>query len=593
MIRLAQKFLLAAALVAVAPVALSQSTQSPAFTIGAGVRSFVPSTYHADRQNWAIAEDNRGILYFGNTSGVLEFDGTRWRRIQLPGGHGAFALAKAADGRILVGGEGEVGWLEPDSSGSMVYVSKAADLPEAFRSTGDPVIQILDTPIGQVFVSDHWLFVRPATGALTVLHSGDHFLHAAWFMDALYVLDSGRGLTRLDATTLHDVRGGADTRGITMLVTGAGLLIPSYNDGLVLYSPGSSNPWAVQHLNGWSDEDTADVTSAVAINDNLLALGTAKHGVALIDLRGGVLDRLGPAQGLADLHVYSVAYDHQGGLWLALDNGVSLVSLNLPSDASAAPFNAWVRGVYGTRDEKLLFGGAYTSSGGGVQQLTQGVAQRLTFPYNYNAFRFEYSANGLEAKGDMEFQTYVQGVDTDWSGWSTRTEREFTQLSPGHWVFRVRSRKSGGQVSGEGVYELQITPAWYNTWWFLVFQVLFVLGALLLPGHAHHYKVLQEALTTFAVIVPFIYLGNWLGEMVNHYYSTNIAFIQVLTSALLAFVLDPVQNYLKMHVQRRNERRRLHHLHLKQARESKGAESPEAPQDKDVPDPGKSDSQPD
>ena len=49
MIRLAQKFLLAAALVAVAPVALSQSTQSPAFTIGAGVRSFVPSTYHADR----------------------------------------------------------------------------------------------------------------------------------------------------------------------------------------------------------------------------------------------------------------------------------------------------------------------------------------------------------------------------------------------------------------------------------------------------------------------------------------------------------------------------------------------------------------
>ena len=184
-----------------------------------------------------------------------------------------------------MGGEGEVGWLAPDASGSMVYVSKAADLPDAFRSAGDPVIQILDTPIGQVFVSDHWLFVRPATGALTVLRSGDHFLQAAWFNGALYVLDSGRGLTRLDGGALQNVAGGADMRGVTMVVTGAGLLIPSYNNGLVLYSPGSANPWQTLHVNGWNAEDNAGVTSAVALNQNLVALGTAKHGVALIDLQ--------------------------------------------------------------------------------------------------------------------------------------------------------------------------------------------------------------------------------------------------------------------------------------------------------------------
>jgi len=562
MTRLAQQFALVAAFVSagLSPAALAQ-TSSTSVNAGAAVRNFLPAVYHADRQNWAVAEDNRGILYFGNTTGVLEFDGVRWRRIQLPGGRGAFALGKSADGRILVGGNGEVGWLAPDASGSMAYVSKAADLPDAFRSTGDPVIHILDSPIGQIFLSDHWLFVRPPTGALTVLRSADHFLQATWFNGALYVLDSGRGLLRLDGGVLHDVPGGAHMRGLTMVVTGAGLLIPSYNDGLVLYAPGANDPWIPQHVTGWNAEDNDDVTSAVALNPNLVALGTAKHGVALIDLQHGTLQRLGTDQGLADLHVYSVAYDHRGGLWLALDNGLSLVSLALPADSSAAPFNASVRGVYGTRDERLLFGGAYFSLPGGVQQLAQALAQQLQFPYNYNAFRFEYAANGLQASGDMEFQTYVQGVDSDWSAWSPRTEREFTQLSPGNWIFRVRARKIGGQISGEGVYQLRITPAWYNTWWFLVFQVLFVLGALLLPGHAHHYKILQEALTTFAVIVPFIYLGNWLGNFINHYYSTNIAFIQVLTSALLSFVLDPVQNYLKMHVQRRNERRRQRHLH--------------------------------
>jgi hypothetical protein len=552
-----------------APAVQAQLAPSAAFIAGAEVRNFSPAAYHADRQNWAIAEDNRGILYFGNTSGVLEFDGVRWRRIPLPGGRGAFALDKAVDGRILVGGEGEIGWLAPDSSGSMVYVSSAASLPDAFRANGDPVIHILDTPSGQVFLSDHWLFVRPSTGPLIMLRSGDHFLQAAWFNGALYVLDSARGLMRLDGGSLRGVAGGEHMRGLTMLVTGAGLLIPSYNDGLVLYSPGSANPWQAQHVNGWSAEDNDEVTSAVALNQNLVALGTAKHGVALIDLHSGALQRLGAAEGLADLHVYSVAYDHCGGLWLALDNGLALVTLTLPADPSAAPFNAWVRGVYGTRDERLLFGGTYFSRQGGVQQLTQGLTQKLRFPYNYDAFRFEYSANGLQASGEMEFQTYMQGVDEGWSGWSTRTEREFTQLSPGKWIFRVRSRKAGGELSGEGVYQLTVRPAWYATWWFAVLQILFVLAILILPGHLHQIKALQEVLTTFAVIVPFVYLGDALHGFVEHYYSGEVVFVKVLMSAALAMVLEPIQGHLKKHVQLRNAKRREMHLQRKASHSSK------------------------
>ena len=63
----------------------------------------------------------------------------------------------------------------------------------------------------------------------------------------------------------------------------------------------------------------------------------------------------------------------------------------------------------------------------------------------------------------MEFQTYMQGVDKDWTAWSTRTEREFTQLGAGKWVFSVRARKAGGEISGEGVYEFIITPGLVRT----------------------------------------------------------------------------------------------------------------------------------
>lgn len=547
----------------VVPAAFAQAAPATASIATARILNYLPSAYHAARQNWAVAEDNRGILYFGNTSGVLEFDGERWRLIKLSGGQGAFALAKAADGRILVGGEGEVGWLAPDASGSMVYVSKTVGLPQAFLSSGDPVIQILDAPIGKVFVSDHWLFVRSASGALTVLRSDDHFLQAAWFDGALYVLDSGRGLTRLDGGALQNVAGGSDMRGITMVVTGAGLLIPSYDNGIMLYSPGSANPWRTLQVNGWSAQDDAGVTSAVALNQNLVALGTAKQGVALIDLHSHTLERLGTAEGLADPHVYNLAYDHNGNLWLALANGLSLISLNLPKDPAAAPFVAWVRGVYGTRDERLLFGGTYFASPGGIQQLTQGAAQKLKFESEYNAFRFDYSADGLRAGSGMEFETYMRGVDKDWTPWSTRSEREFTQLGAGTWVFRVRARKADGEISGEGDYALTVRPAWYATWWFAVLQVLFVLGILILPRHFHQNEFLQEVLTTFAVIVPIVYLGDAVNGFLEHYYSSEVAFVKVLMSATLALCLDPLQNHLKKHVKRHNERHRERHLQRK------------------------------
>ena len=234
----------------------------------------------------------------------------------------------------------------------------------------------------------------------------------------------------------------------------------------MLYSPGSANPWQALHVNGWNAEDNVDVTSAVILNENLVALGTAKHGVALIDLHGNAVQRLGTAEGLADLHVYSLAYDHSGGLWLALDNGVSLVSLNLPKDSSAAPFNAWVRGVEGTRDDRLLFGGTYFAAPGGVPQLMQGEEQRLKFTHTYNEFRFDYSANGVSASGDMQFQTYMRGVDADWTSWSTRSEREFTELKCRSLGFQSsRAQAQRGSLRRKRI-RIHHPSGMVCTWWF-------------------------------------------------------------------------------------------------------------------------------
>ena len=39
------------------------------------IRNYEAREYQAHSQNWSILQDQRGVMYFGNSIGVLEYDG--------------------------------------------------------------------------------------------------------------------------------------------------------------------------------------------------------------------------------------------------------------------------------------------------------------------------------------------------------------------------------------------------------------------------------------------------------------------------------------------------------------------------------------
>ena len=91
----------------------------------------------AGLQVWAIAEDELGILYFGNNAGIVEYDGHSWRTISVDNGSTARSLATSADGRIYVGAQNELGYLEASPDGETKYVSLTDRLPEGERAFAD------------------------------------------------------------------------------------------------------------------------------------------------------------------------------------------------------------------------------------------------------------------------------------------------------------------------------------------------------------------------------------------------------------------------------------------------------------------------
>src|SRR5271168_2962776 len=140
-------------LMAAAVAAVTPSFLSAGFNPETGTylfQHYSAKQYGASPQNWGVAQDRRGVMYFANTDGVLEFDGSTWRKLSLPGGQVVRSVSVDSRGTVYVGGVGDFGLLRPDSTGTMRFVSLLGTVPQQDRGFAD-VWRVLPTPQGVYF----------------------------------------------------------------------------------------------------------------------------------------------------------------------------------------------------------------------------------------------------------------------------------------------------------------------------------------------------------------------------------------------------------------------------------------------------------
>jgi hypothetical protein len=120
------------------------------------IQNFSPKEYKENPQNWSIVQDERGIMYFGNTHGVLIYDGVSWQLIPIANKYVVRSLF-VKNGLIYVGGQNEIGYLESDAIGKLQYISLTEAIPEEHRDFGD-VRSILSMDVAIYFQADRHLF---------------------------------------------------------------------------------------------------------------------------------------------------------------------------------------------------------------------------------------------------------------------------------------------------------------------------------------------------------------------------------------------------------------------------------------------------
>lgn len=104
----------------------------------------------------------------------------------------------------------------------------------------------------------------------------------------------------------------------------------------------------------------------------------------------------------------------------------------------------------------------------------QATAPRL--PARTNAYHFEFSTPDYALHKNIEFSYKLEGSDEEWSVWSRRTEKDYTNLPDGHYTFRVKARDNLGNESTAIGYPFIINPPLYKTGWaYAVYTLLLLL----------------------------------------------------------------------------------------------------------------------
>lgn len=99
----------------------------------------------------------------------------------------------------------------------------------------------------------------------------------------------------------------------------------------------------------------------------------------------------------------------------------------------------------------------------------------ISLPSNFNAYHFEYSSTGFGIQKNIEYSYRLEGYEKNWSNWSNKTEKDYTNLPAGNYVFHVKAHDNLGNESDEINYRFSIQAPWYKSIWAYLFYLI-ILG---------------------------------------------------------------------------------------------------------------------
>ena len=290
------------------------------------IQSFQPDDYDADIQNWMITQSDDSSIVVANSSGILTFNGS-WKFYESPNST-IIRSVKYIDGKIYSGKNTDFGFWSKNSKGEYSYTS----IPEKFD------FQLIeDEEFWDIKKLRNWIVFQSLSRLIFVDNSSQN----------IKVIEPGGAITKsfeIDKSLffhmpdqgIFTVKDGSVTPFLTNKIFRDNVVINMFkidNEYIILTEDAGFYKFINGELSEWStdlDLNKLTVYSATLSSDNSILIGTIGSGFIKLSLSGKVVEKLNKSNGLINNTVLSIFEDKNLNIWLALDNGISVINDKSP-----------------------------------------------------------------------------------------------------------------------------------------------------------------------------------------------------------------------------------------------------------------------
>lgn len=307
--------------------------------------------YKAHSQNWAIAKDNRGVMYFGNSKGLLSYDGVNWSLFFNIRGRLVNSLDTDENGILYYGGIGNFGIILSDSVGNIKPLV-LSDIYEKYDTTK------VFSRVWKTYVIDKYVYFQSFeqifryklpldTSNLSKTKISKQFkvwspktqYHLSFKIgNKLYVRENNIGLKVLKNEKFELVTNGEYFKNhkiyFILPFGNSEILIGTREQGLFIYntSNGTITPFS---------EDNKDffvkslVYNATVLPSGNFAIGTFLQGIIIVDKNGIIIEKLNKETGLPENAIWTMFCDYdnevENNLWFTTGkNGIFKANISSP-----------------------------------------------------------------------------------------------------------------------------------------------------------------------------------------------------------------------------------------------------------------------
>lgn len=297
------------------------------------IESFDMSAFGHEGRNYAISADHQGQLFFANTNSVFTFDGVRWNIIPTTLNIKPRSLSRFWAGRIYVGSLQGFGYLERDKLGQWQYHDLTHLIGNGQQRTSE-IREIVPRSEGVYFRSTEVIYFYQNTGNIQLMMSTGADFHRMYEVDNRLIAQHRRsGLSVVKNGHLQPLvftEFFKDKSIFGLLSVDSQLMLASYNRGIYLYDGNIFRPWEMEAK---VRDILADhqIYLATRLSNGLLALaitGPHDQGLMLLSGNGKLLRQVTIADGLPGDLINTLYEDHQGALWLGMEEGLARIEVS-------------------------------------------------------------------------------------------------------------------------------------------------------------------------------------------------------------------------------------------------------------------------